>query len=766
MLKLLKISLSFIALIIVVLLVIPFFIDANDYKPEINRLVFDSTGRHIEIENIKFSAFPWVGITLHNIRLQNPAGFKQPHILTVKTVDVQLELIPLLNQQLEVKRFNLDTPKIWLEQRDSYSNNWSSSEQPGLLTEIPAQDNYAQVQTTPQITAKTTIPGNKPHQQQNIALNAELLQLKHGQIIWTDESRGELTVSDIELEVHDLQFKQPISLDLSASLGEDSFNIHAKVGPLGDLNTLNFSKLPVLFQLQSKGLSLAPLTPWLPALNSETVEAIGSLEQAKVNLNLSLEQHDDSMLISSGDVQLLMKDTLTGSWKAESKNLAALNIHEFKLGLNDTHLLTLSGKVKHLKEEPRFEVRMETAKLQRLWLNKFLPGLQGFYRNHPEPWQSIKLGTLIAGDADIVEIRDLQLQLDDEPVQISGNLALGDAPDAQLRITANDLHLDRWLPNNRGTRPAANDVTNNLAGGHTQGAAEEPDLTFLKPWYLSVQLNAKSIHINKLKLDYLRMTLSTEKGVVRLNPLSFELGDGHVTENFTLYADKYPATWKESIKVTGVSVSPVLEAFTEFDELTGTAQLSTDLSGKGLTPKNIKRSLNGRGHFVFEDGQFKGVDITNNLRKLKPNASASNRTDFAQMQGNFRINKGVLINNDLYMESPIFRLTGKGRLFLDPLKLDYHVRPRLIDSLAGQGGTQQGIVVPLHISGPLNNLDITVESDNGSLLNSVPSLHETSKNTRRGTVSQGLAGTRDTVAGEPQQQTVEVLQSSLPHSEI
>ncbi|MDQ6977007.1 MAG: hypothetical protein Q9M75_02725, partial [Ghiorsea sp.] len=97
----------------------------------------------------------------------------------------------------------------------------------------------------------------------------------------------------------------------------------------------------------------------------------------------------------------------------------------------------------------------------------------------------------------------------------------------------------------------------------------------------------------------------------------------------------------------------------------------------------------------------------------------------------------------------LFRLTGKGKLYLDPLKLDYHVRPRLIESLAGQGGSRidRGIEVPLHISGPLDDIQVSVEMDKDALINSAAAINNAAGKPIGGVggkvLDQGFIKTRD-----------------------
>jgi len=735
MLKFLKILLSFIVLVVLGLVVIPVFIDVNDYKPEISSAVYEATGHEIQIEHINLSVFPWIGISLKNVKLQNEEGFKQPHILTVKAIDVQLELIPLLNKKIAVKQFELDTPQIWLEtQIDGYSN-WQNF--------LPSEEINS-----------SESPSKQTKSIQQITLNAKLLQLHDGQVIWSDGENRNISLTDIQLKIRDLQLKQPIGIDLSAKLDGNDLQVHANAGPIINIKQLDLSKLPVLLQVKTQDFSLKTIAPWVSGLGGEKAQGekaqdeqpqeeqpenqdvaetsgesqpFGDFTYARANLDVSIEQHRDGLILSSGSLQLRAKNTINTTWKIDSRELKSLNIEDFILDIDDTHVLSLSGKIKHLMKVPSFEIRLETSKLQRLWLNQFFPKLQNLYLNHPEPWQSIKLGTLITGDADIVNIRDLQIQLNDEPLQASGNVALGSAPDAQLRITVSELHLDPWVPKTEPLLGQDKNQPSYLSENKDSGLVSEPekeiepDLTFLKPWYLSVQFNAKSIYTNDLQLDNLRFTLSAEKGVVRLNPMSFEIGEGQVSQHFTLYANQYPATWKETVKMSSVSIQPLLQVMTDMDKLTGIAQLNAELSGKGLLSSSISKNLSGQGHFVFEDGALEGIDITNVLQKNnQEDSTIPNRTHFTQMQGSFRINKGVLSNKDLYLASPLLRLTGRGKVYLSPPKLDFHLKPKLLDVLSGQGSRygQQGMIIPLHVTGPFENLNVSLEKNNNTSLKS------------------------------------------------
>ncbi|MDX8382536.1 MAG: AsmA family protein, partial [Ghiorsea sp.] len=430
MLKAIKFLVALLGLVMLAALALPFVIDVNDYKDDIRKAVHDATGRDLSIEHIELSVFPWVGVTLEQVALQNAQGFAAKDMLRVKSMDVQLELIPLFSQRIEVKRFVLETPQIWLAKHADGQTNWSD-----LLAKPQKADPASDPKQATTAVAIKDVKGKSAAP--NISFNAKLLHLKDGQVTWSDDVYGNISLSAMQLKLHNLQLLEPIGIDFSANVAGNPVNVHADVGPVGDLTALDVQQLPVLLRLQGESFQLKPFAAWLPILDGAAQAQVGDLADVGIGFDLSLEQHADGKLLTSGDIHVQAKHALSASWSLNSKQLKSLHLQSFKLGIDDKHLLELSGEVKNMQRNPKFEFRLETAKVQRLWLNSFVPALQQLYSGNPKPWKSVKLSALIAGDQALLDIRNMQLQLDDDDVQISGNVALGNAPDVQLRLSAN-----------------------------------------------------------------------------------------------------------------------------------------------------------------------------------------------------------------------------------------------------------------------------------------------------------------------------------------
>lgn len=713
-----KYSLGLLVLLMIVLVITPFFLDLNNYKSQITEAVEDATGRTLQIGEIDASLFPWVGVRLEDVRLANRSGFSEHDFLKVESLDIQVALLPLLSKEIEIKQFKLDAPELFLERNATGEGNWEDLlKSDAVLTDGVSTDAAAVNSTLPDV--KKRVDESQPSSVL-AALNAESLQLNHGRFIWLDGmTQRRIEVSDLKVEINDVQVDRPIEMKASARVGADEISLTAQVGPLGDLSKLNIEKLPLQANLQSESLGLKQFALWLPKLP----EFFGNAEDARLRLNLQLEQRPDGMRLSVGEAALLAAVTAEAKWKIEMPDSKRVKLQELGLSLNGQQLLNAQGEVR-LGGKYRYQLRIKGMPVQRTWLASLLPDLNTMYAAHPAPWQELKLGALIAGDSERLELRDVQLMLDKEILQASGVASFDKAPDIRLRLASRELHLDPWLPKPEVPKEEPASVESELAAVSAPAASQEPDLRFLKGFRISSQMQIEKLHLRGLELGRLRATLNGSRGFFKLDPLRFDLAGGQVTEKATLNAATYPAKWSESVHMSGVQIGPVLKALADMDMLDGTLQMDTDMKATGLLPKASLKSLNGRGSLLLRDGSVKGFDIAGTLRNLTSSSQSDGqkKTDFAQLSGTFTIKNGVVKNDDLFMASPLFRLTGQGLVNLPKSSLDYHVKPRLVGTLTGQGDTltvRKGLTVPLRIRGPFSSPRITPEIDPATLIENI-----------------------------------------------
>jgi len=769
--KTIRYSLLGLVLLVVLLFAAPFFIDANQYKSLIVDQAEKATGRQIQVGELHASLFPWVGVRMDNVHIANPRGFSEPgDFLSVKSLDVQVALLPLLGGNYQIKRFVLDTPKLQLVRSADGFSNWEDLSPSATTTQAAETSPKAVVVSKSNASEKKNAGGNNAI---FAALSAQSLSMTNGEVHYRDALSGrDMLLNKLNIEVDDVQMVRPVSVRVSASLGGDDFSLDGKVGPLGNMDEFNAAQLPLKGHFSVPSATLSKLAEMIPELVA--------LGDGNISVDVQLEQHPNGERVMSGSLGLHAAHDVALNLRAQMPDTSSLQIETLKGQLDGVDVVELKGTLRGLNRKLRYELRVNTPELTRQQLADWLPDIDKMYAAHPAPWKKIKLGMLVAGNTKQVDIRDLQLLLNGELLQVSGNVDLAKAPDIRLRMAARELHLDPWLPqpaaestatdesvtpdtqvadvqttNNPSSTPAADSMVMqtgariapvqslpNAAAGNMNASVDadapkpavEPDLRFLKAWKIAAVMQVDRMFLRGLDMQRLRADVNGKKGVIRINPLRFELAGGSVEEKATLNVGVYPARWSEAVKVREVQLQPVLKALADNDMLTGKLQMDTHLGGVGLLPEAAVAHLNGKGNVLLRDGRIKGVDIPGTLRNIKllgNSAMDDKKTEFSQLSGSFKIANGVVKNDDLFMASPLFRLTGYGVVNLVAKQMDYHLKPRLVGTLVGQGDTQavrKGLEVPLRLVGPLDAPQVKLEVNLKTLLGNKEAVKNIIKN--------------------------------------
>ena len=165
----------------------------------------------------------------------------------------------------------------------------------------------------------------------------------------------------------------------------------------------------------------------------------------------------------------------------------------------------------------------------------------------------------------------------------------------------------------------------------------------------------------------------------------------------------------------------MLKDLTGQDKLTGTGRFNMDVNSTGNSINAIKQTLGGTMDFRFENGAVKGVNLAKLLRETKarfegkplPQTNEPEQTDFSELSGSAKINKGVINNQDLLAKSPFLRVNGAGTVNLVKESLDYLVEATVVSSSKGQGGEElqdlQGLNIPVKLSGSYLSPDYSVD---------------------------------------------------------
>ena len=116
---------ALLALLVLAALIGPRFVDWNGYKDRVAAAVFQATGRALAIDgNISISLLPSPTLTVEGVRFANLPGGSSPDMARLKSLDVEVALIPLMSGRIQATRIILSEPVILLERLPDGRANW------------------------------------------------------------------------------------------------------------------------------------------------------------------------------------------------------------------------------------------------------------------------------------------------------------------------------------------------------------------------------------------------------------------------------------------------------------------------------------------------------------------------------------------------------------------------------------------------------------------------------------------------------------------
>ena len=136
---LLAILVVLVAIYIIVVVALKFFIDPNTYKALITKKVKESTGMTLTIQgDIGLRLFPWLAFSADQIQLSNPEGFtnntQKANIASIQHLSVSVALWPLFTGNVQPKTITIKQAQFNLITNAKGQSNWDIA-QSGLKNE-------------------------------------------------------------------------------------------------------------------------------------------------------------------------------------------------------------------------------------------------------------------------------------------------------------------------------------------------------------------------------------------------------------------------------------------------------------------------------------------------------------------------------------------------------------------------------------------------------------------------------------------------------
>lgn len=741
--------------VVAAVIIVPMVFDPNDYKDEIESLVERETGRSWDLGgDIGLSIFPWLGFDLGPLALGNAPGFAPDAFLKAERTRVYVALLPLLRKEVQLDTVTMTGLRVNLARDPAGKTNWddllAKTGDPKESKEAPAGLAAFALGGIDLRDAEVTWDDREKNERYAIRrLNLKTDAIKPGEPV--DLELGFSLVATKPAVTGDVGLKGTVIPDLEArryrlSPFEGGVKLKGEGVPGGDVeialqtaldldlaaDTARLDGLEIrALGIEAQGdVAATRISSALPALHgklllqapklSATLESLGQTAAAGTLAELSLDTHFKGTTEALSLDPLALKITLAGgTLTARPLPLDVATRADIDLPKGTVALDRLSAKGLGLEVSGgiRAEQVLATPRFNgTLKIGPFSPrdlmlelGMGPPATADPKVLSRLSGDVSFTGSTSGVNLDPLALRLDDTAVQ--GSLGVPDLKKQALRfkLVVDAVDLDRYLapkPAGEGGKAAT--------PGAAAGAAAKLPVDMLRALDVEGSLGVGKLQASNLKLENVVLNIDARDGNLRMSPLSAALYGGRYQGNVGLDVRGQEPRVSLDESLSGVQIEPLLTDLGGEAKLKGRADLKTRLTASGADGDRMKKTVTGGGAFTVRDGAYKGVNLGLLARqgralldaargKGTKSVEGSTQTDFSDLSGTFKVDGGVIRNDDLAMKAPLLRLAGQGTADLGSERIDYTLNASLVETSKGQEGKDRedvdGITVPIRVTG-------------------------------------------------------------------
>lgn len=252
--KFAKIAGIIVGVLILLALIVPFFVNADSFRPMLQSKAQEALGRNVQIGKLDFSLFSGA-LSADGISISDEPKFSKAPFVTAKSLKVSVDVMPLIfSRELHVNSIKLDQPQVALISNAEGQWNYSSlgsSAQPAQPVQQPAAKPAEKAPAKPGETLSTS--------PSNYAIDE--IDITNGKITMTEipAKQQPAVYSDVDLTLKKFTpgSKMPFTLSLKAPRG----GAIKATGTAGPINPSDASLTPLQVDLKNDSVEIAGLAP-------------------------------------------------------------------------------------------------------------------------------------------------------------------------------------------------------------------------------------------------------------------------------------------------------------------------------------------------------------------------------------------------------------------------------------------------------------------------------------------------------------------------
>ncbi len=343
----LRILLIVVGVLIVLVLIVPFLIPVNQFRPTIEEKASAALGRKVQLGNMSLSLISG-SLSAEDLSIGDDPKFSSAPFLTAKSLKVGVEMIPLIfSKTLNVTGVTIDNPQVTL--LHNAAGLWNYSSLGGSAAKSSRSSNTS------------------------ADLSIKKFELKNGSIIvGSTNSQKRSTYDHVDVTASDVSIISRFPITVTADLPSGGkFKLDGTVGPIDEADT---SLTPLSAKLNVGSLNLASTGFLDPSMGlgglldlDGTLESKGGEAETKGNAKLS-----KALFIAGGSPAGVPLTVDFNTKYNLRKNAGVLNPSALKIG---SAVARLNGTYNSAGEGTVVNIKLEGKDMPAKDLEAFLPAL-------------------------------------------------------------------------------------------------------------------------------------------------------------------------------------------------------------------------------------------------------------------------------------------------------------------------------------------------------------------------------------------------------
>jgi uncharacterized protein involved in outer membrane biogenesis len=635
-------------------------VDTNEIRDFLSAEVKKATGRDLAIKgdlNLAVSLSPTV--IANDVTFANAEWGSSPSMVSLKRLEVGLDLIPLLKGEIDFTNIQLVAPKILLERRADGLGNWQFGPQ--------------------EISSK---PGAAP-----IIPRLGQVDIRNAIFSFKDQAKGqdfEVTVKQLSLDGEDPSGF--LNLKLAGAFSGAPFSGMGRLGQLDLLAadptaySVDLSIAAMATQFGIKGNIARPLSApdFNLAFSAKGDGITATIDAAKAVLaELKLPP-----------VPKIGGFEIAGRLAGGTAN-PRLEDLKFTLGTHEFFNATGGGKITGLGGAPVIDMRLAVN------VSDLRP-FSGFAGLDLAKGRGYTLAAALAIKPGGISARDITLFAGASDIKGQVGLSLkGPVPVIQADLTSDILDLKDFLAAlPEGKKAAAPNSDSKSA------FSDDPlSLAALKLVNGRLKFKGRRVIAGPAPIENVNLAITLSNGNLSAKPVSAQISGGKLDASITLGGSA--PNLNAALKLKGLDLGALLKEMQLVDIVSGRLDGTVQLKGSGASVRKIMAGLGGRTEIVMNQGRIesKYVDLiaADLVNAVMPWADHAKDTKINCLVSRFDIKQGIAVSTGLLFDTEKMTITGGGQIDLRSEKLDLQIKP------APKDASLISLSVPINIGGTLKS---------------------------------------------------------------